>query len=86
MYQISFKSAFIKQIKDLDEGLCQEVLKRVELLKHKSNHRMLKVHKLHGGLSNYFSFSINYRIRAVFQFEFKNEIVLLAIGNHDIYK
>lgn len=86
MYQISFKSSFVKRIKELDEELRQEVFKKIELLKHKSNHRILKVHKLHGRLSGYFSFSINYRIRAVFQFESKNEITLLNIGDHDIYK
>ena len=86
MYQISFKPSFIKQIKSLDEKSRQEVLKKIELLKHKSNRRVLKVHKLHGRLSSYFSFSINYRIRAVFQFESQNEIALLDIGDHGIYK
>lgn len=86
MYLISFKPSFIKQVKELDNELRQEVLEKIELLKNKTNHRVLKVHKLHGRLSGYFSFSINYRIRAVFQFESKNEIVLLDIGDHDIYK
>lgn len=86
MYQISFKPSFIKEIKSLDEGSRQEVLKKIELLKHKSNHQALKVHKLHGKLSSYLSFSINYRIRVVFQFESKNEIALLEIGDHNIYK
>jgi len=86
MYQISFKPSFIRRIKSLDDKLCQEVFEKIELLKHKSNHRVLKVHKLHGRLSNYFSFSINYRIRAVFQFESQNEIALLDIGDHGIYK
>lgn len=86
MYRISFKPSFLRQIKHLDEKVLSGVLRKIELLKEKDNHQYLKVHKLHGILSNCYSFSINYSIRVIFRFEFKKEIVLLYIGNHDIYK
>jgi len=86
MYKISFKPSFIKQTRRLENDLLQELLKRVELLKDKSNHQFLKVHKLHGSLSDFYSFSITHSIRVIFKFDDKNEIVLLMIGSHSIYK
>ncbi len=45
----------------------------------------LKTHKLKN-LHGLWSFRINYSERVLFRFVDKNEIELLNIGNHDIYK
>lgn len=86
MLIVSFKPSFIKKLNKLDKGLQEEVLERIELFKKVENHRLLKVHKLHGQLSDCFSFSINYKVRIVFEYLSKSEVVLLYIGDHDIYK
>ena len=70
----------------LEAGLVKEVLDKIRLLKNKTSHHTLRIHKLHGPLSNYHSFSVNYQIRIIFKFEPGKEIVLFNIGNHDIYK
>lgn len=70
----------------LEKSLQDEVFEKIELLKSTENHRVLKVHKLHGELRNCFGFSVNYKIRIVFEYESKNSVILLAIGDHDIYK
>ncbi|OHA14994.1 MAG: hypothetical protein A3H57_01225 [Candidatus Taylorbacteria bacterium RIFCSPLOWO2_02_FULL_43_11] len=85
MLEIGFKPSFIKQFKQLEKDLRQEVEEKIELLKDKRNHATLKVHKLHGPLPGYWSFSVNYKTKIVFE-QSGNEIVLLAIGNHDVYK
>lgn len=84
--QVSYKVTFVRQFRKLEEDLQKEVLEKIELLKDSSSHDLLKVHKLHGKLKDKFSFYVNYKIRIVFMWEDKSEIILLAIGDHDIYK
>ena len=57
----------------------------IELLKDKGNHKHLKVHNLHGRLAGRYSFSVNYKTRIVFAYLSKQEIALLAIGDHEVY-
>ena len=86
MYRISFKSSFIRKFNKSEKDLEEEILDKIALLKNKTNHQKLKVHRLHGRLSGKWSFSVNYKIRIVFKFISKEEIVLLAIGDHAIYR
>ncbi|MCK6462717.1 MAG: type II toxin-antitoxin system mRNA interferase toxin, RelE/StbE family [Candidatus Pacebacteria bacterium] len=46
----------------------------------------LKTHKLHGELIGFWSFSINYDYRIIFEFLNKNTVRFYSIGNHDIYE
>lgn len=86
MIQISFKPTFVKQMNKLEKALVEEVFEKIELFKNKENHKTLKVHKLHGKLAGYFSFSLNYKFRIVFLYESGNHVVFLDIGDHDLYK
>ena len=83
--KVSFKPTFIRQFKRLDFGLQQEVNEKIELLKDRENFAQLKVHKLHGRLAGRYSFSVNYKTRIVFCYLSKNEVALLAIGDHAVY-
>ena len=85
MIQISFKPTFVKQMNKLKKELVEEVFEKIELFKNEKNHKLLKVHKLHGKLSEHFSFSVNYKFRIVFKYERKSQVVFLDIGDHDIY-
>ncbi len=85
-FEIGFKASFLRTLKHLDRDLYDEAVEKIELLKDAGNHQSLKVHKLHGSLSDYWSFSVNYKIRIIFQYESKTSVVLLAIGDHDVYK
>ncbi len=86
MIQVSFKAKFIKQVHKLEKALIEELFEKIELFKDKNNHKILKVHKLHGRFHNCYSFSVNYKTRIVFEYVSINEVALLAIGDHDIYK
>lgn len=86
MLTISFKRTFVKQMHKLENGLMEEVFEKIQLFKDTKNHKSLKVHKLHGGFSDCFSFSVNYKTRVVFEYETKTNVTLLAIGDHDLYK
>ncbi len=69
--------------KGLEPALKEEVREKISLFQNEKNHSILKVHKLHGGFKNYYSFSVNYKIRVVFKYENKNAVNLLYIGGHD---
>ncbi len=84
--KIAYTPAFERQFHALDISLQEEALEKINLLKGIANHRQLKVHKLHGPLQNRYSFSVNYKIRIVFRYISKNEVALLAIGDHDVYR
>ena len=86
MIQISFKATFVKQMNKLEKTLIDEVFEKIELFKNKENHGTLKIHKLHGRLSGCSSFSVNYKTRVVFEYETKDRVVFLAIGDHDVYR
>lgn len=86
MIQVFFKPTFIRQYNAFERELQEEVFEKIELFKEVKNHKQLKVHKLHGRLAGRHSFSVNYKIRIVFSYLSKTETVLLAIGDHDVYK
>ncbi|MDP2788428.1 MAG: type II toxin-antitoxin system mRNA interferase toxin, RelE/StbE family [bacterium] len=85
MIQISFKPSFVRGMNKLEKNLIDEVLYKIDILKNSPKNPELKIHKLHGRLKDCWSFSVNYKIRVVFEYESKNEIVLLAIGDHSVY-
>lgn len=46
----------------------------------------LKTHKLSGRLADFYSFSIGYRYRIIFEFSAdKKSAYFYSVGNHDIY-
>ncbi len=83
--EIRYKPSFLRDFKHLPLSVQQEAKERIEQFKNPDNHQKLKVHKLKGKLKNFYSFSITYSHRIVFECETKNIIVFLAIGDHDVY-
>ena len=84
--EITYAASFLRKFKNLEEELGDEIVEKTALFRSRANHRTLKVHKLHGELSNYLSFSVNYRVRIVFRWITKNNAFFTAIGDHDVYK
>lgn len=85
MLTVSFKPSFIRKMSGLDTSLQEEAIEKIELLKDPGNHRVLRVHKLHGPLASRYSFSVNYKTRIVFEYVSKTEVALLSVGDHDVY-
>ena len=86
MYKIHFRPHFVRQYKKLSKVLQEEVRERIELLREDPKHAYLKTHPLRGRLHGSWSCSVNYEYRIVFEFEPENYIVLLAVGNHNVYE
>ncbi len=83
---IKYAPAFLRNLKKLDTDLLEEAIEKIDSFTNKENHKNLKVHKLKGRFDECYSFSVNYKTRIVFMYVYKNEVVLLAIGDHDVYK
>ena len=85
--ELLYKASFIQELNSLEAGLQEEALEKIEAFKNPLNHKALRVHKLKGKLAMYYSFSVNYKYRIVFEWRGKGKktAVLLAIGDHDIY-
>ncbi len=88
LIEVLYKPSFVRQFNTLEPALQEEVYEILERFKHPEQHKSLRVHKLKGSLSGWYSFSINYRYRIVFMWETKNKksATLLAIGDHGVYR
>ena len=85
MLNLIYAPNFLRQYKKLESDLQEEVLQKIKIFENEENHLSLKVHKLHGCLSDKYGFSVNYKIRIVFQYLSKKEVALLAVGDHEVY-
>jgi toxin HigB-1 len=85
MYSVTSTSQFKRMFKKLERNLQQEAYEKIILLEDPEHHKQLRVHKLSGRLKGFYSFSVNYKIRVVFDIPNNDELVLFAIGDHDIY-
>ncbi len=86
LLEIKYKPSFLRDFKKLPPDIQADTRQKLDLIKNSEEHEKLRVHKLRGKLSDFYSFSVTYSHRVIFSYESKNSIVLLAIGNHDIYK
>ena len=50
------------------------------------HHPSLEIHKLHGGLKEFWAYSVDRDHRIIFIFLSDDLILYLDIGRHDIYK
>lgn len=83
---IGYKPSFIRKFNKLPQGLQDEVIEKIELFRNTDNHQRLEVHKLKGRLNKFYGFSVDYNNRIVFEYLSEKEVVLLAVGDHEIYK
>ena len=86
MIQLIYAPAFVRAMKKLPVDLQEEALEKIESFRNEKNHVQLKVHKLRGRLEDRYSFSVNYKVRIIFQFSASKKAILLSIGDHDIYR
>ena len=86
--EVSFTPGFLRMLKVLPDALREEAIEQIESFKNPTNHERLKVHKLTGRLKGRYGFSVNYNTRIVFCYltTKPKEALLLAIGDHDVYR
>jgi len=85
MINVLYTRKFLKMFNALDQDTQDLVYERVDEFKDVKNHKKLKAHKLKGNLKNTYAFSVNRKMRILFEYgKNKEEVVLLTIGSHDM--
>lgn len=85
--EIIYSSKFAREYKKMTTTV-KDMAEQQEIIFRKDPFDpQLKTHKLKGRLSEFFSFSIGYKYRIIFEFaKDKNTVYFHSIGNHDIYE
>lgn len=83
---IYFSSKFEKEYKRLPISVKKLAEKKEKLFRENPYNPTLKSHQLSGQLKSYWSFSINYQYRIIFEFINNKEIWFHSVGTHEIYK
>jgi addiction module RelE/StbE family toxin len=82
---IYYSSYFKKSLRKYSSYKVQ-IIKKLKKFIENPFDPSLKTHKLSGKLSSYWSFSIDYNLRIIFEFIDKESVGLIDIGTHEIYK
>jgi mRNA-degrading endonuclease RelE of RelBE toxin-antitoxin system len=80
---VSVTPQFKKMFSKLERDIQEESLDKIELFKDTEQHVALKVH---GTFKQSYRFSVNYKIRIVFEYLSATEATLTAIGDDSLYK
>ncbi|MCK4918271.1 MAG: type II toxin-antitoxin system mRNA interferase toxin, RelE/StbE family [Candidatus Pacebacteria bacterium] len=83
--KIYYKNSFLKKFKKLPISIQQKVLKKEKIFIKDYFTPLLKTHKLHRRFKNFYTFSIDFEYRIIFDFDQNKNIRFYSIGKHDIY-
>lgn len=83
--QIFYTKKFLRQYKKLPAKIRNHAEAAEEIFRSNPFHSGLNTHKLKGKLNDFWSFSINFQYRIIFEFIDKGDVSFLLIGKHDIY-
>lgn len=83
---IEYSTNFSKQLKALPKQMVILAINKEKIFRVNPLHSSLRLHQLHGELSNFWSISISSGYRIVFKRQPNGDILFFSIGRHDIYK
>ena len=86
MLQIIYSPRFAREYKKLPKTVKILAEKKEPIFRQNPHHPSLKTHKLTGRLKGFWSFSIGYKYRIIFETINKNTVHFHSVGTHDIYK
>ena len=82
---IFYHPRFRRSYDNLSESIKKKAEKRELVFRKNLFDSRLDTHKLHGKLQNFWSFSVDFRFRILFEFD-GPDIIFLDIGDHNLYK
>ena len=77
---------FQKSFKKLPTDIQNIAIKKDQIFRDNPHSPQLKTHKLKGKLSTFWSYSVKYSYRVVFEFIDNQTVLYQDIGTHKIYK
>lgn len=83
--KILYLPKFAREYKKLPAKIKDLTEKREKLFRQNPFDPRLKTHKLSGDLSGFWSFSIDYKYRIIFDFASDETVRFYSVGDHDIY-
>ncbi len=84
--RIIYSPKFKREYKKLPLKIKLLAEKREAIFRANPFDSRLKTHKLAGRLQEFWSFSIDYKYRIIFEFAGKDEVHFHSAGDHDIYQ
>ena len=84
--KIYYSRKFAKEYKKLPLKIKILAEKKEKIFRKNPHESSLKTHRLKGRLKEYWSFSIDYHYRIIFEFREKDIIWFHSVGTHEIYK
>ncbi len=85
-YGVGFERYLNRYLKKISPADKISVFRFLEIFSKNAFDPKLKTHKLHGRMAGRWAFSINRKDRIVFRFVSSDHVLLLDIGDHDIYQ
>jgi len=83
---VFYSSSFKKSAKKYISSHRNKIERAIALFISDPFNPSLKTHKLMGKFENYWSFSIDYHLRVLFEFIDEETVGFINIGTHEIYK
>lgn len=83
--KIYYSSKFAKEYKKLPTKIKVAAEKKEKIFRLDPFDARLKTHKLSGKLKDYYSFSIDFKHRIIFEFAPEDTIWFHSVGTHGIY-
>ncbi len=84
--KIFYTKKFEREYKKLNKDIKLKIESRESIFRKNPFDSTLKTHKLSGELEGFWSFSVDFKNRIIFEF-IKEEIIFFhSIGSHNIYK
>ncbi len=83
---IYYTTKFAREYKKLPLAIQREAEKREVIFRKNPFDPRLRTHKLKGQLNRFWSFSVTYGYRIIFQFDEDENVWFHAIGDHVIYQ
>jgi len=84
--KIYYSSKFAREYKHLPKKLKDIAEKREKIFRQNPFNSKLKTHKLTGKLKDFWSFSLDYQYRIIFEFISDKIVWFHAVGTHQIYR
>ena len=84
--RIIYASKFAREYKKLPKQIKKSAQDREKVFRSDPFDPILDTHKLHGRLKEFWSFSIGFRHRIIFEFATGGIVYFHSVGDHDIYQ